>query len=229
VKLFDFGLAKELDDSMKSGYCSEFYELSGNTGSLRYMAPEVALSECYNLSADVYSFGLLLWQICSLDLPYDGMSRTDHSVYVVKGNERPVLDPSWSTSLRILMKRAWEPDPTVRPSMDSTYKILRREIVSLRDGDEPGVKCSRRSSTSALIGESAVAKAGRPSLATDNRGSLRNMLKQVSVRGMTSHRSVRRFSAQEGQQRRMSVKGSSSRGLVGHMVQRTPSKGAVAA
>ena len=38
VKLFDFGLAKELDDSMKS--CEEFYELSGNTGSLRYMAPE---------------------------------------------------------------------------------------------------------------------------------------------------------------------------------------------
>jgi hypothetical protein len=34
------------------------------------MAPEVALSESYNLIADVYSFGLLLWQIFSLDLPF---------------------------------------------------------------------------------------------------------------------------------------------------------------
>lgn len=126
------------------------YELSGNTGSLRYMAPEVARSEPYNLTADVYSFGLLLWQICSLDLPYDGMNRQDHSELVVYGNERPPLDPSWSTPLRILMKRAWEPDPLVRPSMDSIYKILRREICALRDGDDSGLEHTRRRSTFVL-------------------------------------------------------------------------------
>ena len=181
VKLFDFGLAKELDDGMKSGYCNEFYELSGNTGSLRYMAPEVALSECYNLTADVYSFGLLLWQMCSLELPYDGMSRLDHSIYVVKGNERPLLDPSWSAPVRILMKRAWEPDPSLRPSMDSTHKILKREIISLRDGDDSGLEMSRKSSTFVMNGDSA-ANLGRPS--SDNRGSLRNIFKQVSARNM---------------------------------------------
>ena len=126
------------------------YELSGNTGSLRYMAPEVARSEPYNLSADVYSFGLLLWQICSLELPYDGMNRQDHSELVVHGNERPPLDSSWSTPLRILMKRAWEPDPLVRPSMDSIYKILRREICALRDGDDSGLEHTRRRSTFVL-------------------------------------------------------------------------------
>jgi serine/threonine protein kinase len=122
VKLFDFGLAKELDPTLKSGSCNELYELSGNTGSLRYMSPEVAQSEPYNLSADVYSFGLLLWQTCSLDLPYDGMNRQDHSELVVYGNERPQLDSSWSTPLRILMKRSWEPEPLVRPSMDSSIR-----------------------------------------------------------------------------------------------------------
>jgi serine/threonine protein kinase len=149
VKLFDFGLAKELDDSMKFG-CTELYELSGNTGSLRYMSPEVARSEPYNLTADVYSFGLLLWQICSLQLPYDGMNRQDHSELVVHGNERPPLDSNWSTPLRILMKRAWEPDPLVRPSMDSIYKILKREICALRDGDESGLEHTRRRSTFVL-------------------------------------------------------------------------------
>ncbi|CAB9501500.1 Protein kinase [Seminavis robusta] len=149
VKLFDFGLAKELDASMKFG-CTELYELSGNTGSLRYMSPEVARSEPYNLTADVYSFGLLLWQICSLQLPYDGMNRQDHSELVVHGNERPQLDSNWSTPLRILMKRAWEPDPLVRPSMDSIYKILKREICALRDGDESGLEHTRRRSTFVL-------------------------------------------------------------------------------
>lgn len=155
VKLFDFGLAKELDPSLKSGI-SELYELSGNTGSLRYMAPEVARSEPYNLSADVYSFGLLLWQICSLDLPYDGMNRQDHAELVVHGNERPQLDSSWSTPLRILMKRAWEPDPLVRPTMDSIYKILRREICALRDGDDSGLEHTKRRSTFVLNRDSAA-------------------------------------------------------------------------
>mmetsp|Transcript_18024 Transcript_18024/g.49067 ORF Transcript_18024/g.49067 Transcript_18024/m.49067 type:complete len:464 (-) Transcript_18024:2230-3621(-) len=159
VKIFDFGLAKELDPSLRYG-CTEFYELSGNTGSLRYMAPEVARSEPYNLTADVYSFGLLLWQVCSLDLPYDGMNRQDHSELVVHGNERPPLNSSWSTPLRILMKRAWEPDPSVRPSMDSIYKILKREICALRDGDDSGLEHATRRSTFVLDRESAANKRG---------------------------------------------------------------------
>jgi len=139
VKLFDFGLAKELDDNMKSG-CSDFYEMSGNTGSLRYMAPEVALSEPYNLTADVYSFDLVLWHLCSLEVPYDGMNRCDHLTNVVKGSERPELNRSWSTQIKILMKRSWDPNPLLRPSMDVIYQILKREISALRDGDETGLE-----------------------------------------------------------------------------------------
>jgi serine/threonine protein kinase len=153
VKIFDFGLAKELDPTLRHGL-TEFYELSGNTGSLRYMSPEVARSEPYNLTADVYSFGLLLWQVCSMELPYDGMNRQDHSELVVYGNERPRLDSSWGTPLRILMKRAWEPDPAVRPSMDSIYKILKREICALRDGDDSGLEHTSRRSTFVLNRES---------------------------------------------------------------------------
>jgi len=167
VKIFDFGLAKELDASLRHG-CTEFYELSGNTGSLRYMAPEVARSEPYNLTADVYSFGLLLWQVCSMDLPYDGMNRQDHSELVVYGNERPPLDSSWSTPLRILMKRAWEPDPSVRPSMDSIYKILKREICSLRDGDETGLEHNTRRSTFVLNRDSAANSKDTSELSKEN-------------------------------------------------------------
>jgi serine/threonine protein kinase len=68
VKLFDFGLAKRLkdaelnendeinlNDDSGSGNTCPTYHLTGNTGSLRYMAPEVARDECYGLSVDVYS------------------------------------------------------------------------------------------------------------------------------------------------------------------------------
>lgn len=158
VKLFDFGLAKELDESLRSEGCAEMYELSGNTGSLRYMAPEVARSDPYNLTADVYGFGLVLWQVCSLELPFDGMNRQDHSDCVVYGNERPEVDPSWNLSLRILMKRAWESDPLKRPAMDSVYKILKTEICALRDGDDSGLEHTRRRSTFVIGRDSMVNK-----------------------------------------------------------------------
>ena len=187
VKIFDFGLAKELDPSLRHG-CTEFYELSGNTGSLRYMAPEVARSEPYNLTADVYSFGLLLWQVCSMDLPYDGMNRQDHSELVVYGNERPPLDSSWSTPLRILMKRAWEPDPSVRPSMDSIYKILKREICALRDGDDTGLEHTTRRSTFVLNRESVVNK-DTSELGRENARSSRTMRREDGL-GASRHMQV---------------------------------------
>jgi serine/threonine protein kinase len=193
VKIFDFGLAKELDPSLRHG-CTEFYELSGNTGSLRYMSPEVARCEPYNLTADVYSFGLLLWQVCSLMLPYDGMNRQDHSELVVYGNERPPLNSSWSTPLRILMKRAWEPDPTVRPSMDSIYKILRREICALRNGDDSGLEHYSRRSTFVLNRESVLNNQANELDKANIRGGLprggipansrRNLVGQASQRAL---------------------------------------------
>ena len=173
--MFDFGLAKELDPSFKSEGCTELYELSGNTGSLRYMAPEVARSDPYNLSADVYGFGLLIWQICSLDLPYDGMNRQDHSELVVYGNERPIVDASWSTPLRILMKRSWEPDPLVRPAMDSIYKILRREICALRDGDDSGLEHTKRRSTFVI---------GRDSMVNKNKSRTRQDSTRIRANGL---------------------------------------------
>jgi serine/threonine protein kinase len=49
LKIFDFGLAKRLEGVEKTG--GGFYNLTGNTGSLRYMAPEVANDEPYDLTA----------------------------------------------------------------------------------------------------------------------------------------------------------------------------------
>ena len=55
VKVIDFGLARILDDATPES--DEAYVMSGETGSLRYMAPEVADCRPYNHKADVYSFG----------------------------------------------------------------------------------------------------------------------------------------------------------------------------
>mmetsp|Transcript_3987 Transcript_3987/g.6078 ORF Transcript_3987/g.6078 Transcript_3987/m.6078 type:complete len:410 (+) Transcript_3987:92-1321(+) len=128
VKLFDFGLAKELIPKQRID--NDTYEMTGDTGSRRYMAPEVALSKPYNKSADVYSFGMLLWQICSLEEPFEYMSFENHLKYVVKGDQRPRIDSTWPSKLQRILSWSWSPDLDGRPEMRDVHQYLKREVQS---------------------------------------------------------------------------------------------------
>jgi serine/threonine protein kinase len=60
------------------------YEMTGYTGSLRYMAPEVAVNQPYDESVDVYSTSLVLWEIASLERPYKGYNKAKFFDRVVR-------------------------------------------------------------------------------------------------------------------------------------------------
>jgi serine/threonine protein kinase len=128
LKLFDFGLAKRLDTVQKDEGNVENYLLTGNTGSLRYMAPEVARDEPYNMSADSYSFGILFWQICSLTTPYVGLNQQTHAQQVVQRGLRPKPDKSWPYSWTTLMTSAWDTNPSRRPNMNEILQKLQTSI-----------------------------------------------------------------------------------------------------
>ena len=72
MKVADFGLAKIVRSATnKSTSCGDTYEMTGGAGTLRYMAPEVLLNEKYNDSVDVYSWGLVMWYMCTGSRPMD--------------------------------------------------------------------------------------------------------------------------------------------------------------
>jgi serine/threonine protein kinase len=131
LKIFDFGLAKELkpEDVHKDGR----YSLTGNTGSRRYMAPEVAKECPYNDTVDVFSFGVLLWELCSAEKPYFGYSSGKHMQQIVLGGERPSMDSHhtahWPMNLQWLMKRCWSAFPAVRPSFAVIKMVLKDVLV----------------------------------------------------------------------------------------------------
>ena len=58
--------------------CLPRYCLTGQTGSVRYMAPEVSLGEPYNQAVDVYSFSMVLWEMLHMKKPYFGMNVETH-------------------------------------------------------------------------------------------------------------------------------------------------------
>jgi serine/threonine protein kinase len=139
LKLFDFGLAKRLDTAQTDDRNPENYLLTGNTGSLRYMAPEVARDEPYNLSADSYSFGILFWQLCSLTTPYVGLNQQTHALQVVQCGLRPKPDKSWPYSWTTLMTSAWDANPSLRPKMSEIVQQLQTSIddMSFEDNVVP--------------------------------------------------------------------------------------------
>lgn len=123
VKIIDFGLATAVRKS-SPGSTTTLYPLQGCTGSLRYMAPEVALSQSYNEKADIYSFGILLWQIGTGKLPFAGFSLEKLVIQVIQGGLRPEIDRNGSGKSKVeidpsiadICRWCFHSDPARRPS-----------------------------------------------------------------------------------------------------------------
>lgn len=123
MKIFDFGLTKELKPALKLG--PDQYIGRHKAGTLRYMAPEVSRGEPYGLPADVYAFSLVLWQLMSLSPPFEklkGKSNFVRSVHV--RNLRPRVKKGWPKPIKNLLQLAWHSQPSRRPNMEEIIKIL---------------------------------------------------------------------------------------------------------
>ena len=127
------GEVHEKNDASRA-QCS--YILTKQTGSLRYMAPEVARGTVYGLPVDVYSFAVTCWEFLALrGKPYDGLGAAGHAKYVVQGTLRPDLPTKWAPNLQALMQDAWKPKPRDRPTFDHVLERL-TEMKKKADRDQ---------------------------------------------------------------------------------------------
>ncbi|KAJ1430232.1 kinase-like domain-containing protein [Ochromonadaceae sp. CCMP2298] len=123
LKLFDFGLCTAVKRQRER---TEQYQLTGNTGTLRYMAPEVVLSRSYHMSVDTYSFGILVWQIGAGKIPFKDMGKKAYVEQVAIQGLRPPLPSHWPVGFAQLLQVCWHEDKNVRPSF--------AEVISRLDG-----------------------------------------------------------------------------------------------
>jgi len=135
-KLIDFGLARMLENSDPKS--NDTYEMSGETGSLRYMAPEVADGLPYNHKADVYSFGVILWEMNAGKRPFNGLSRDTFYEQVVHGGERPHLSKKWPPQLNKLIADCWSDDIQTRPSFGEIVDIIDDLLTNEKGGKAEG-------------------------------------------------------------------------------------------
>ncbi|KAI9173965.1 hypothetical protein LWI28_009482 [Acer negundo] len=116
VKIADFGVARV--------EASNPNDMTGETGTLGYMAPEVLNGNPYNRKCDVYSFGICLWEIYCCDMPYPDLSFSEVTSAVVRQNLRPEMPRCCPSVLANVMKRCWDANPDKRPEMDEVVSML---------------------------------------------------------------------------------------------------------
>ena len=134
LKLFDFGLCSlVLSEAGMRAYArnggapipyQKGYRMTGNTGTLRYMAPEVALNQPYHASVDVYSFSIVIWQVLAGQVPFQDMGKRKYMEKVVKGGYRPEMSATWPAPFRRLLMRCWDKDKNKRPNFSEIVQIL---------------------------------------------------------------------------------------------------------
>jgi serine/threonine protein kinase len=138
VKILDFGLAKIVENASVDS--DDVYQMSGETGSLRYMAPEVADGLPYNGSADVYSFAIILWELNSIKKPFEGFTRDLFYERVVHGGERPSLSRKWPRELTSLMTECWDADVHNRPR----FRDIVRRLDALLEKEKGGTAAVKK-------------------------------------------------------------------------------------
>ncbi|XP_068654041.1 uncharacterized protein [Aristolochia californica] len=117
-KVGDFGLSKIKRNTLVSG---------GVRGTLPWMAPELLNGSSNKVSekVDVFSFGIVMWEVLTGEEPYANMHYGAIIGGIVNNTLRPPVpsfcDPEW----RKLMEQCWAPDPTARPSFTEIASRLR--------------------------------------------------------------------------------------------------------
>ena len=98
------------------------------------MAPEVIANERYTEKADVYSFGIILWEMVTRKIPFEGMNGVQVSVAVATRDLRPTIPPDTPQDVAKIMKECWSTDPNDRPvfsEIAQRLKAMRSEMLGI--------------------------------------------------------------------------------------------------
>ena len=110
----DLGFCGPADKSLTSIY-----------GNLPYIAPEVISGKGYTFKSDIYSIGMLMWEISSGQQPFNNYKlNVDLAINIINGI-RPKIVPGTPLEYESLMKQCWDADPSKRPGSRTLWEKIK--------------------------------------------------------------------------------------------------------
>ncbi|CAI9588306.1 unnamed protein product [Staurois parvus] len=126
LKICDFGTACDIQTHM-----------TNNKGSAAWMAPEVFEGSNYSEKCDVFSWGIILWEVITRRKPFDEIVGPAFRImWAVHNGTRPPLIKNLPKPIESLMTRCWSKDPSQRPSMEEIVKIMTHLMQYFPGADE---------------------------------------------------------------------------------------------
>ncbi|XP_058469275.1 mitogen-activated protein kinase kinase kinase 7 isoform X2 [Solea solea] len=127
LKICDFGTACDIQTHM-----------TNNKGSAAWMAPEVFEGNNYSEKCDVFSWGIILWEVITRRKPFDEIGGPAFRImWAVHNGTRPPLIKNLPKPIESLMTRCWSKDPSQRPSMEEIVKMMSHLMRYFPDFNEP--------------------------------------------------------------------------------------------
>nr|GEU64980.1 serine/threonine-protein kinase EDR1 [Tanacetum cinerariifolium] len=117
VKVCDFGLSRLKHNT--------FLSSKSTAGTPEWMAPEVLRNENSNEKCDVYSFGVILWELATLRLPWSGMNPMQVVGAVGFQNRRLDIPKDLDPLVGRIIWECWQTDPNLRPSFAQLMVALK--------------------------------------------------------------------------------------------------------
>jgi len=150
ARLADFGLAKKRIANMSLEMTNETTK-----GVVRWLSPEVLNGEMKTEKADVYSFGMILWELMTGKFPFNQIKSDDQARELIKKGEilsNNVLPDPKSVVLEKLMMQCLAVDPAMRPSMSDVIDTLHRHV----NENEFNSVCSAKKSAQSSLSKSTL-------------------------------------------------------------------------
>eukprot|EP00803_Ostreobium_quekettii_P002933 evm.model.scf_229.13 EVM.evm.TU.scf_229.13 scf_229:112858-115029(+) len=148
-KVGDFGLSRFLAE--------ESHIQTFTCGTVTHMPPELLKGGVLTPAADVYSFGVLMWELMSGHRPYPGKTQREIVLAVVDG-ERPAITDEFIPEYAAMLHACWDADYARRPSFPALIERLREMLDKhgRRRGPSNPPRGSEESVTAATAGSAAI-------------------------------------------------------------------------
>lgn len=130
LKIADFGLARDI-------HCSDYYrKTTDGRLPVKWMAPEALFHRVYTTQSDVWSYGILLWEIMTLGgTPYPSVPSVEKLFQLLRNGHRMEKPPCCSLEIYMLMRECWSYQPNERPVFSELVEDLDR-ILTITANEE---------------------------------------------------------------------------------------------